>query len=601
MSPPSLRNRIRNGTLGMLFIAVTMVALALPEVHHLGGAIRRTLYRNYLSIEAAQHMHSALWNLQLAAHDGHSAAVLPASRDEFTHWIRVERNDVTEVGEGALAKEIDDRGAALFAAFGGGQSTGNDDQDFAILHQRLDRLIEINRDAMFREDSRASRMSDKLTYEFAAGLLLLLMLGTALSWTIAWNLSKPLDELTQRLRGFSLRGPSSRLGPQPLAELQGVASEFNRMAERLEQFEKLNVDRIIYEKSKTEAIIESLEDGIVLIDPLGVVTHINAVAAIILGMDRAEALGSPFNDLDSNHPHYLRVRTALRSIANQPLEAQRIEIDLHVRGRGHTYVLKPVPLTQSDEESFGTILILQDITYLRDKDRARTNLVATLSHELKTPLTSLALSAELLERGNENLNSKQHKLVASINEDLARLCSLADGLLNLARGEAGNIAVRSISVDLSELVRTVTKAFALQFEQKHVALITDVDALIPAIRADPIKLSWALSNLIANGLRYTKSGGKVSILIDVRKGKVRVGVSDSGPGIPSQIRDYLFERYSQWTVNGIAPGAAGLGLAIVKEIVEAHGGRIFVESTVGEGSCFTIELPAPPEAACPSF
>ncbi len=132
-------------------------------------------------------------------------------------------------------------------------------------------------------------------------------------------------------------------------------------------------------------------------------THINAVAAIILGMDRAEALGSPFNDLDSNHPHYLRVRTALRSIANQPLEAQRIEIDLHVRGRGHTYVLKPVPLTQSDEESFGTILILQDITYLRDKDRARTNLVATLSHELKTPLTSLALSAELLERGKQNL------------------------------------------------------------------------------------------------------------------------------------------------------------------------------------------------------
>ncbi len=105
MIPPSLRNRIRNGTLGMLFIAVTMVALALPEVHHLGGAIRRTLYRNYLSIEAAQHMHSALWNLQLAAHDGHSAAVLPTGLRQFTHWIRVERNDVTGIGEGALAKE----------------------------------------------------------------------------------------------------------------------------------------------------------------------------------------------------------------------------------------------------------------------------------------------------------------------------------------------------------------------------------------------------------------------------------------------------------------------------------------------------------------
>ena len=117
MSPPSLRNRIRNGTLAMLVIAVALVALALPEVHSLGGAIRRTLYRNYLSIEAAQHMHAALWNLQVAARDGRAAAALPASRDEFIHWIRVEENDITEPGEAVLAREIDDRGAALFAQF----------------------------------------------------------------------------------------------------------------------------------------------------------------------------------------------------------------------------------------------------------------------------------------------------------------------------------------------------------------------------------------------------------------------------------------------------------------------------------------------------
>src|SRR6185437_6472488 len=137
MSPPSLRNRIRNGTLAMIVIALTLVALALPEVHSLGGAIRRTLYRNYLSIQAAQHMHAALWNLQIAARDGRVDAGLPASRDEFTHWIRVERDDVTEAGEATLAKEIDDRGAALFAQFSNGQPGENHDQDFAILHQRL--------------------------------------------------------------------------------------------------------------------------------------------------------------------------------------------------------------------------------------------------------------------------------------------------------------------------------------------------------------------------------------------------------------------------------------------------------------------------------
>jgi NtrC-family two-component system sensor histidine kinase KinB len=283
------------------------------------------------------------------------------------------------------------------------------------------------------------------------------------------------------------------------------------MAEQLEQFEKLNVDRLIYEKGKTEAIIESLEDGIVLIDPQGVVTHINEVAALIIAVKPEGTLGSPIDDLDSNHPHYLRVRWALRDIAKEPSDARRVELDLHVRGRDHMYVLKSVPLRQGDSESFGTILILQDITYLRDKDRERTNLVSTLSHELKTPLTSLGLSAELLELGEENLDTKQRELLAAINEDLARIRYLADDLLNLARGETGAIPVRSVPVNISELVRAVTRTFALQFEQKHVALTTCVDAVISTIRTDPVKLSWVLSNLIANGLRYTQSGGRVSI------------------------------------------------------------------------------------------
>jgi NtrC-family two-component system sensor histidine kinase KinB len=560
-------------------------------VHRLGGAIRRTLYRNYVSIEASQHMHAALWTLQLAAHDGRGAAVMPVNRGEFTHWIRVERDDITEVGEAALAKEIDDRGKALFAQFAGGESAANHDQEFAILHRRLDRLIAMNRDAMFRADSRASQMSDKLTYEFAAGLVMLLLLGAALSWTIAWNLSKPLDELAQRLRGFSLRGPSLRLGPQPLAELQGVASDFNRMAERLEQFEKLNVDRIIYEKSKTEAIIESLEDGIILIDPAGVVTHINEVATIILGIERAEALGSPFNDLNSNHPHYLRVRAALNTGSEMLHDRARVEVDLHVRGRDHTYVLKPVPLRHGDNESLGTLLILQDITYLRDKDRARVNLVATLSHELKTPLTSLALSAELLERDKANLDPKQRELLATASEDIGRIRHLADDLLNLARGETGTISIRSITVDLAGVIGAVIGTFALQAEQKGITLKSAITASTPEVLADPVKLSWVVSNLIANAIRYTPSGGTIMISSTGDGDIARVEVSDTGPGVAPEIRDHLFERYAQWHANGIEAGSAGLGLAIAKEIVEAHGGRIFVNSIVGEGTRFTVELP----------
>ncbi|MGH8013093.1 MAG: ATP-binding protein [Candidatus Binataceae bacterium] len=586
MRRPSFRKRIRNGALGMLVVAVLVGALALPEIQRLGDAIRQTLYRNYISIEAAQHMHATLWRLQLAIHTGDGTAVLPASRREFIHWIDIEEHDITEVGEASLAADIDQRGRGLFAQVATGRIPSP--VQFTQLHERLDRLIAINRDAMFRANSRANRMSDRLTYEFAAALVLLLLFGAMLSWTLAWTISKPLDELADRLRSFSLRGPSLRLSEQPLAELQTVAAEFNKMAERLEQFERLNVDRLIYEKSKTEAIIESLEDGIVLIDPKGAVIHINEIAAIILGLAREEALGSRFDDLDSNSPHYLRVRAALHGVGSRSPEATPLEVDLYVRGRAHTYVLKPLSLGQSGGTSLGTILILQDVTFLRDKDRARTNLVATLSHELKTPLTSLGLSAELLRRGQ--LDGEQREMLDAILEDVTRMRQLANNLLDLARGQAAAITVQAVPLDLLELVLSVVKTFTLQAEQKPVSLNTTFESEL-RMRGDPLKLSWVVSNLIANALRYTPAGGTIAIALVRTETIIRLTVSDSGPGIVPQLREHLFERFSQWPVNGAEPGSAGLGLAIAKEIVEAHAGRIFVDSAPDEGTCFTVELP----------
>lgn len=592
MAPPSLRSRIRNGTLLMLAMALALGIFAIPTVYRLGGAIRETLHRNYTSIEASQHMHTALYNVQLAYAIGTLGSALPINRDLFTHWIDVELRDITEPGEADLAADIERRGNQIFDELARAQPLSS--QQFDQLHRRIDQLIAMNQAAMFRADSRSTRLSDRLAYEFAAALLLLLLLGTILAWTLASNLSRPLAELSDHLRSFSLRGPSVRIGEQPLAELQTVASEFNRMAERLEKFERLNVDRLIYEKGKTEAIIESLEDGIVLIDPDGIVTHTNEIAGIIIGIEREEALGSSFDDLNSNSPHYVRIRSALAHAPAQPSDSQQLEVQLHVRGRDHTYLLKPVPLRHSDGGSFGTILILQDITYLRDNDRARTNLVATLSHELNTPLTSLGFCVELLLRKRE-LEPEQRELLTSIQEDVARMRRLASDLMDLARGQGPVITVQSMPVDLVEMAQAVIKGFARQAEQKNVRLEANIERPAPQIRADPLKLSWVMSNLIANALRYTPSGGTISVSLNGSGEGARLRVSDTGPGIPAEVREHLFERFAQWRVNGSEPGSAGLGLAIAKEIVDAHGGRIFVDSELGQGTSFIVELPASPE------
>ena len=592
MNAPSLQRRIRNGTLLMLALVVLLGLYTLPRVYALGGAIRATLYRNYVSIEAAQNMHAALNTLQVAEHDGKAKDVLPGARHDFLQWMDVENHDFTEVGEPELAADITRRGNQLFAEIAAAPPGTYHDRQFAELNGRLDDLIAMNKAAMFRADSRSVKLGKDLAYEFAGGLALVLLVGAAVSWGLGWRLSQPLTELTERLRGISQRKTQVRLGPQPLAELEAVAREFNQMAERLEHYDKLNVERLVYEKSKTEAIIESLEDGVVLIDSDGIVAHINEIASLILGVDAADALGSPFDDLSSNHPHYLRVRDALRTLQRAGSDGHRTEIDLHVRGRDHSYVLKPVPLHHTVGKSLGTLLILQDVTYIRDQDRARTNLVATLSHELRTPLTSLALSAELLSRENApEANAKGGELLQVILEECSRMRQLTDNLLNLARGEIPAIAVQQKRLDLARLASDVTKRFAIQAREKHVEIEEHIGS-VPEIIGDPVKLSWVISNLLGNALRYTPAGGTIKVSALGTDHATRLEVSDSGPGIPADMKDYIFERFVQYGSEGFEKGSAGLGLSIVKEIVEAHGGRIFVESANSHGARFIVEIPA---------
>lgn len=300
--------------------------------------------------------------------------------------------------------------------------------------------------------------------------------------------------------------------------------------------------------------------------------------------------------MNSNHPHYLRVRAALRNAADAYQGGHSIEVSLHVRGREHNYLLKPVPLRQSDDgRSFGTILILQDVTYLRDKDRARTNLVATLSHELKTPLTSIGLAAELLERNKDDLDPKQQELVRVVSEETVRIGQLADGLLDLARSDTGAIAVSNVALDLAQLVHGVVGKFTVQAEHKHVRLGTHVEEPFLEGHGDPIKLSWVVSNLVANALRYTPNGGAVDVFAERSGRDLWLTVADTGPGIAPEIRERIFEHYAQSGANGIGTGSSGLGLAIVKEIVEAHGGRIFVESS-NCGSKFAVQLPIAEQA-----
>jgi two-component system sensor histidine kinase KdpD len=392
---------------------------------------------------------------------------------------------------------------------------------------------------------------------------------------------------------ITARGAVGVLGVRAAAPGAALPLDQRQLLESIAQqaavaIERTRIDVVLEEKAKTEQIMEASEDGLIVLDDAGAVVHVNEVACAILDAERARVLGARFDDLAATHSHHLRLREALREFREHPeRERDRVEIRLFLRGRDHHYVLRPTSFRTRDGSPAGLILSLQDVTYLRDQEARRENLVATLSHELGTPLTSLKMAVELMRQDRADLDRRE--LVETAHEDVLRLQDVARRFLDLARSRATIIALDRQRVDLGAVTSRVSRLFTLQAREKEVALSTEV-ASAEVVVGDETKLTWALSNLIANAIRYTPSGGRVTIAVVSRDGAVLLSVADTGPGIPTEQQERIFEPFAQSAGEG-EPGSAGLGLAIVRDIVQAHGGRIFLDSTPGKGTRFTLELP----------
>lgn len=427
---------------------------------------------------------------------------------------------------------------------------------------------------------------------FLAAVLLSAVIGGRIAGVVAALLSVAVVDLLFITPRFSLRVGN----PEDLVSLVVflvVAAVGSTLAARLrretEARRQVEVERA--GQHTIEAIIESLEDGVLVVARTGRVLHVNEVACAILGLERAEVLGRPFEALGSRHSHYLRLRGLIRDILADPMRSSfPVELSTFLRGRDHQYVLRHSPLRGGAAEAGGAILVLQDVTHLRDQDAHREQLIGTLSHELRTPLTSLRMAAELLVRDGSLVEPRSRRLVEAVQEDVGRLEDLAERLLDLSRSRAMSIALDRRPVRVGEVIERVRRVFSLQAEEHGVTLESHVPSQELVIEGDPTKLTWALSNLVANALRYTPPGGNIVVEAAPDETTIRIAVVDTGRGIPADQRERIFDRYAQ-DPDGADIGSAGLGLAIVRDIVQAHGGRIYVHSTVGQGSRFELEIP----------
>jgi two-component system, NtrC family, sensor histidine kinase KinB len=586
----SLTGRIWLTNVLLVLLMAALGVLAISRLGVLESSVNRVLSRNYRSIEVANGMLRAIMGVRTRD------LSVSQARVRFQRWIDVEQHNLTEPGEGELAARIAADGEKFF------ESAGTSPDRSAALSRTLEtelrELIAMNEHAMFSADRRTVVVARKLrTEELAlAGLAVLLL--AASSYFLARTLAlRPLRQLTGTLKQINDESSLRAMPPPRTAELAEIADEFNAMVERLAKDYRNRLDELLRERSKTAAVIESVEDGIIVLDRGGAIVHVNEVARAILDLESKDAAGTSLEGLAERNSHVARLMEARKPAATDG--SKPIEFKLFIRGRDHSYLTRELPWTGPAGEALGMILLLQDITFVRDQERARTNLMATLSHELKTPLTSLAMAAELLgEAGHGQRVAREREILETIREDVRRLRTIADDLLDATRASTARIGVERKPIMLNQTVNEVCAPFKMQADEREIELAIAVGERPIPIWGDPIKLPWVITNLIGNALRYTPRGGRITVLLegDEKRKTARAIVTDTGPGIPEELLPLIFEPYAQFPEDSTHTGSAGLGLYIAKEIVEAHGGRIFVKSKRGAGTSFIVEIPLREEA-----
>jgi len=372
-------------------------------------------------------------------------------------------------------------------------------------------------------------------------------------------------------------------------ELARLAEGFNAMAQKLGIYHRLNVEQIVAEKRKSDAVLRSIEDGVVVVDAEFRVANMNPQAGRILGIDPEMAAEKHFLEVVKNERLFDLMKQTAESGQPPTIEEGKNILSIGEGESAKHYMFGITPVVSKGGGMLGVVLLLRDVTRLKELDRMKSEFVMTASHELKTPLQSLRMSIDLLKEGAaDKLDDKQRQLLDAADEELARLNSLISDLLDLSKIEAGKVEMELDRIPPGVLAGKAVEVFKAQAEEKHISLVSDVPDGLPEVQADANKVTWVLTNLIANALRYADS--KITVSAQHVGQWVHLSVSDDGEGVPPEYQSRIFEKFVQ-VKSEKSVGGTGLGLAICKEIVRAHKGTIWVDSTPDEGSTFTFALP----------
>ncbi|MCX2891410.1 MULTISPECIES: KinB sensor domain-containing domain [Pseudomonas] len=415
--------------------------------------------------------------------------------------------------------------------------------------------------------------------------LVVLVLGFVTAHNIARRFGQPIEALAKAADQLGKGNFDVTLPVTQATELNLLTRRFGLMADALRKHQATNIDELLAGQQRLQAVLDSIDDGLLIIDRQGRLEHLNPVAQRQLGWNDSR-VGSSLAEALQRPELEQQLRQVLRGGSlDRPPDDLNMEVD--EESRLLTYSLTPVSHPQGP--ILGAVMVLHDVTEQRAFERVRSEFVLRASHELRTPVTGMHMAFGLLrERIKFPPEARENDLLETIGEEMQRLTQLINDLLNFSRYQSGLQKLELAPCAIDELIARAQLRFAEQAAHKQIELIKELEPPLPRIQADLAQLDRVLDNLLHNAIRHTASGGRIRLHARRHAERVIISVEDNGEGIAYGQQGRIFEPFVQ---VGRKKGGAGLGLALCKEIVQLHGGRMGVFSRPGQGTQFYMALP----------
>lgn len=601
--------------LGLALVVLGLVAVW--AVSSLGARALTIFKDNYKSVLAAQNMKESIERMDSAAVFlplGRRDLAEPQMRENrrrFEQQLEIQEHNITEPGEQEATNKLRsdwDRYQQEFDAYLQIPQPEQADYYFSKLQPQFvtvknaaEVILNINQDAMRQKSDDANQLAQRTSMLVVSTALLALVVGVAVSMTLTNRLLVPLGVLTQAVNRLGQGDFLTRAVVDTSDEIGKLAAQFNTMAKHLGDYRSSSLGELLLAQQASQAAIDSIPDPVVVFTADGGILSMNSAAReVTTGVSPGDG-----ESLLANLPPELRgpVEDARLFVlqGNGPYLPKNFDDSLLVEQNGaqRYFLLRATPIYEEDGRITGTTVILQDVTRLHRFDELKNDLVATVAHEFRTPLTSLRMAIHLCLEGVAGpLTEKQADLLHAGREDCERLQGIVDDLLDLARLQSGGVKMNLQPVASRSLLDTAAGQYRSLAEDKRLYFQVGVPTGDEVVLADPEQVGIVLSNLLANAIRHTPMGGTVRLDSKLVNGTVQFEVADTGEGIPAEYHTTIFEKF--FRVPGSKSGSAGLGLALSKEIVEAHGGRIGVRSRPGDGATFWFTLPRASHAAEPT-